>query len=731
MITNGNVKVNGKKIKQDNNLITIKLKEHQKRMISEMMIKEDSKYRVSSTVNLGVLADKVGSGKSMVILSLIALKPTINSIPSNEAKYKLPNRLSYRLNGYKYTNKCINLKTNLLVVPHSIHHQWLGYLEHFPKIKYYSIKNRKDINGLKINDLKNGIYDLVIVKSTKYNEFMDKLYNKTKYDYDYFEKNYEHNKTMHNQLLNIQKEIRTDYRHIYHQINELFQHTKETIDMEYINSISENIEKLKNFDINKFNDENKKAIVKYIFRVKKGYIFERVIFDEADSVNIPACRDCYGKFVWCITSSIQNLIYPNGCRRYNCIDYESNKDFRGFKNNGYLKRIFQNNYYISYDILFMNYFQELFLKNTNKFIEDSFNLNDPIYHYHECLTPKYLQILHDVALPNIIEALNAGNIKGAIELTNCNKQSEKDITQCILININNDIEKLKEDMTKREDKIKVLTNNIKESKDKIKEYDITIENLDENNNEAIILKGEKEIEKNNLLHSKKQKYSLNKTLKGNKKNLDELTIKRDLIKERISNLDEKNCPVCLQCVTKPMITPCCQNAFCFECLIMSLNHINNNCPLCRTKIAFQDCYMIGNGNKNEKKNKLLNKKEKLMELLNSKKDKRILLFSGFDQTFIELEKLFNENNLKYAYLKGSSGHIKNIINDYKEKKCNILILNAKFFGSGLNLQMTDDIIIYHRMNSDLEKQIIGRGQRLGRTSTLNVHYLCYETEMNK
>lgn len=379
----------------------------------------------------------------------------------------------------------------------------------------------------------------------------------------------------------------------------------------------------------------------------------------------------------------------------------------------------------------MNYFQELFLKNSNKFIEDSFNLNDPIFHYHECLTPKYLQILHDVALPNIIEALNAGNLKEAIELTNCNKQSEKDITQCILININENINKLKEDMINKENKIQTIKNNIDILKNKIEDYNETLENLDESSDEAIILKGEKEIEKNNLSYSKKQLYSLNSTIKNNKKKLDELIVKRDLIKDRISNLAEKNCPVCLQCVTKPMITPCCKNAFCFECLMMSLNHSNNKCPLCRSKIVLQDCFMIGNEKKEEKKDDLLNKKEKLMELLNSKKDKRILLFSGFDQTFIELEKLFNENNLKYAYLKGSSGHIKNIINEYKEKRCNILILNAKFFGSGLNLQMTDDIIIYHRMNSDLEKQIIGRGQRLGRTTTLNVHYLCYETEMNK
>ena len=77
----------------------------------------------------------------------------------------------------------------------------------------------------------------------------------------------------------------------------------------------------------------------------------------------------------------------------------------------------------------------------------------------------------------------------------------------------------------------------------------------------------------------------------------------------------------------------------------------------------------------------------------------------------------------------SFSHIKSIIQDYKDKKVNILILNAKFFGSGLNLQMTDDIIIYHRMDKELEKQVIGRGQRLGRTGQLNVHYLCYKTEL--
>jgi hypothetical protein len=58
------------------------------------------------------------------------------------------------------------------------------------------------------------------------------------------------------------------------------------------------------------------------------------------------------------------------------------------------------------------------------------------------------------------------------------------------------------------------------------------------------------------------------------------------------------------------------------------------------------------------------------------------------------------------------------------------LLNAKNYGSGLNLQMTTDIIIYHKMSKDLENQVIGRGQRLGRTDALNVHYLYYENEKN-
>jgi len=184
-------------------------------------------------------------------------------------------------------------------------------------------------------------------------------------------------------------------------------------------------------------------------------------------------------------------------------------------------------------------------------------------------------------------------------MTNCKKQSENDITQCILININSDIEQFTGEIKERTDKVSVLEGNIDSTIQKIKDIEKQIDDMNEilgdtENEEKIILIGELEIERDNLAHYKTQKYGLNSTMKIHKTKLIELEHKRDLIKERISNLNEKNCPVCLQCVTKPMITPCCKNAFCFECLMTAFSH-NTTCPLCRTKIAFQDCYMVGKG----------------------------------------------------------------------------------------------------------------------------------------
>jgi hypothetical protein len=38
--------------------------------------------------------------------------------------------------------------------------------------------------------------------------------------------------------------------------------------------------------------------------------------------------------------------------------------------------------------------------------------------------------------------------------------------------------------------------------------------------------------------------------------------------------------------------------------------------------------------------------------------------------------------------------------------------------------------MFHKFDAEIEKQVIGRAQRCGRTTTLNIHYLLNENEIS-
>ena len=156
------------------------------------------------------------------------------------------------------------------------------------------------------------------------------------------------------------------------------------------------------------------------------------------------------------------------------------------------------------------------------------------------------------------------------------------------------------------------------------------------------------------------------------------------------------------------------------------------CPLCRDpNLDLNKLTIISSDTQvNEaEEDKLPTKLESLINLINSKPDGRFLVFSEYENSFNEIVNEFNKNGITYSKLCGSTGHITNLIKKYTSNQIRVLLLNTKHYGSGLNLQMTSDIVIYHRMTNDLEKQIIGRGQRIGRENALIVNYLCYENEI--
>lgn len=119
--------------------------------------------------------------------------------------------------------------------------------------------------------------------------------------------------------------------------------------------------------------------------------------------------------------------------------------------------------------------------------------------------------------------------------------------------------------------------------------------------------------------------------------------------------------------------------------------------------------------------------EKIIEILKSKTDLKLIIFSDNQTVFEEIECILNQCGLKSSQLNG--GNIKNIddsIYSYKNEDTPVLLINSMLHGSGINFENTTDIIIVHK--STTEHQVIGRAQRPGRSTALNIHHLLYENE---
>ncbi len=88
--------------------------------------------------------------------------------------------------------------------------------------------------------------------------------------------------------------------------------------------------------------------------------------------------------------------------------------------------------------------------------------------------------------------------------------------------------------------------------------------------------------------------------------------------------------------------------------------------------------------------------------------------------------------LNFEYLELNGGNIKQIDTILKEFKTNpkikILLIDDSYFGVGLNIEYATDFIFIHKTDKEIEKQLIGRAQRFGRTSKLNVWKLLYKNE---
>jgi len=207
------------------------------------------------------------------------------------------------------------------------------------------------------------------------------------------------------------------------------------------------------------------------------------------------------------------------------------------------------------------------------------------------------------------------------------------------------------------------------------------------------------------------------------------------IQERITQAKEQTCPICYCEIETPAVTPCCQQLFCFPCLCESLKRVAT-CPLCRERLTdIKDIRVLGVPSTSatatpatQVTNARMNKKDTFIQFMKQNPTAKVLMFSAYDASFNQLETSMDNENIRYATLNGSQARVAKLLREFKAGVYNTLLLNARNMGAGLNIESATHVVLFHRMSSELESQIIGRANRLGRTSPLEVVYLVHENE---
>ena len=314
-------------------------------------------------------------------------------------------------------------------------------------------------------------------------------------------------------------------------------------------------------------------------------------------------------------------------------------------------------------------FSGMLLRNDFDFVKSSFHMPETIHIEHKCSHPS-LNIVKNMLNSNMRTMLEAGNIEGVVCALGGESRNIIDLV-------------------------------IKEREREITEVDADI-------------KIYKDIRPNDqkLISAQKRKESIVRQLE---------TMKTDYI----NMLETQVCSICLCVVSEPVLETNCHNFFCGNCLLTWLKN-RDSCPLCRKNVKSTDIVYVNTESKNGGNKKIdreLTQLETVIKIITDNPTGKFLVFSAYDQTFETLCRNMDDRNIEYTLIKGNSATRQKKIDNYKNGSTNVIFLNSNSNGSGLNLEETTDIILYHNMSASTREQIIGRANRIGRVKSLNVHHL--------
>lgn len=110
--------------------------------------------------------------------------------------------------------------------------------------------------------------------------------------------------------------------------------------------------------------------------------------------------------------------------------------------------------------------------------------------------------------------------------------------------------------------------------------------------------------------------------------------------------------------------------------------------------------------------------------------KKILLFAGFEESLNAIEEFCVERKVEYLRLCGNFRQMAETVKRFRTYGT-VLLINSQQNCAGLNLEFSTDLVFFHKnTNENIECQIAGRIQRIGRTCNAHIHHLWYRNERN-
>ncbi len=135
-----------------------------------------TEYWVDIKSKFGAICDPVGSGKTLVVLSLISQPLEVQTITNHEhigetAMFKTSTNYSLDL----IRTKIEHNKYSVIVVPHTLISQWKRTLDEDTDIKYITYSKGKCIKEIKTTQ-KNKDFDVILLSNSNHNDFFDKYW---------------------------------------------------------------------------------------------------------------------------------------------------------------------------------------------------------------------------------------------------------------------------------------------------------------------------------------------------------------------------------------------------------------------------------------------------------------------------------------------------------------------------------------------------------------------------